>query len=63
MKAADVLDQMEKLRKDGGTLKSAFDAVSRDTGVSVPALRVAYHRAHPRNPGAHGNDTLSAEED
>eukprot|EP00170_Pyropia_yezoensis_P004031 contig_16600_g4042 len=34
MKAADVLDQVEKLRKDGGTLKSAFDAVSRDTGVS-----------------------------
>eukprot|EP00170_Pyropia_yezoensis_P002912 contig_12194_g2918 len=34
MKAADLLDEVEKLRKDGATLKSAFDAVSRDTGVS-----------------------------
>eukprot|EP00170_Pyropia_yezoensis_P004028 contig_16598_g4039 len=63
IKAANVLNQMEKLRKDVGTLKSAFDAISRDTGVSVPALRVAYYRSHPHNPGAYGNATLSAEED
>eukprot|EP00170_Pyropia_yezoensis_P003110 contig_13107_g3117 len=63
MKAADVLDRVEKLRQDGRTLKSAIDAVSCDTGVSVHALREAYHRPYPRNPSAHGDATLGAEKD
>jgi len=63
MKAADALPRVNELKKTCASLADTFLAVSRETGTSVAALRVAYHRAHPSSPTDHGNAKLSAEED
>jgi len=51
------------LKKSCASLADTLLAVSRETGTSVAALRVAYNRAHPSSPTDHGNAKLSAEED
>ena len=63
MKAADALPRVDELKKTCASLADTFLAVSRETGTSVAALRVAYNRAHTSSPTDHGNAKLSAEED
>jgi len=47
----------------GGTLKSALEHVSAETGISTAALRMAYHRSPSGVRRLHGNCTLTAHED
>ena len=47
----------------GGTLKSALEHVSAETGISMAALRMAYHRSPSGVRRLHGNCTLTAHED
>jgi len=47
----------------GGTLKSALEQVSAETGISMAALRMAYHRFPSGLRRLHGTCTLRAHED
>lgn len=47
----------------GGSLKEALNLVLGQTGVSIPALKSAYHRSRTGHGGTHGNARLTVDEE
>lgn len=58
-----VVSRVESTLSTGGSLKEGLNLVSSQTGVSVAALKTAYHRSRAGHGGAHGNARLTADQE
>jgi len=63
MKATELLPAVDFFMEDGASLVDALKAVSNPTGLTLAALKSAYHRRGAAPPGDHGNRLLTSEQE